>query len=211
MERTAYVNAEDDGGGHSPAVTRKHGNKNHIGTLLVFTLMLLPFVYVTVQAGEHNIKGNLKSHGVLEYTNDSGDSVLLDSSDLHYLADQIEVLPDAYYAKGYTDAQSNMKIEYVAFGIGTKTVRFENVKHGWISFSSQCQVGGGPGYRTSSNIQQSGHPGVRKQCEHDNALASTGYVEFDVTDNNPIWIQFYNTKYPDDTFSCVRALVVCDR
>lgn len=130
---------------------------------------------------------------------------------MHYLADQIEVLPDAYYAKGYTEAQSNMKIEYVSFGIGTRTVRFENVKHGWIVFSQQCQEGGGPGYRVSSNVQETGHLGVRKQCVHDNALATTGYTEFTVTDDNPISIYFYNTKYPTDSFSCVRALVVCDR
>lgn len=97
-------NSKRFGGGNFPVLksrNRKRRNKNHIGVLL----LILPLVScITVRAADTNIESKLKSRGVLQYTDKTtGSEVLLNSQDLHVLAQQIELLPDAYYKKGYDD------------------------------------------------------------------------------------------------------------
>lgn len=93
-------------GGDFP-VTHNRRNKSHIGVLL----LILPLVLcVPIQAAGIDVESKLKSHGVLQYTDETtGDSVLLDSQDLHVLAQQIELLPDAYYEKGYKDGYKELQ------------------------------------------------------------------------------------------------------
>lgn len=88
---------------------------------------ILLLVDMPTNAFAVNVKNNIKSHGVLEYTDpQTGDSVYLDSSDLLYLAEQIEVLPTAYYEKGKLDStpgRPNTDIEMTASGYNYYTCR----------------------------------------------------------------------------------------
>lgn len=77
-------------------------------------LFLCGLVGATATAGTVEVSDNIKSHGVLEYTDaTTGSDVLLDASDLQYLAEQIEVLPDAYYQKGYNDGYKALANNFV--------------------------------------------------------------------------------------------------
>lgn len=116
-------------------------------------------ISIPVRAEVINRQLNIKSQGVLHCTDEKGNDVVLDSSDLRYLAGEIDTLQDTYelkckeeYTRGFNDALSGINTKYMfhvhSHNANNSTATFSSVADATAYFQSHkcadtASTGGG--------------------------------------------------------------------
>lgn len=116
-------------------------------------------ISIPVRAQVINRQLNIKSQGVLHCTDEKGNDVVLDSSDLRYLAGEIDTLQDTYelkckqeYTRGFNDALSGINTQYTfhvhSHSANNSTMTFNSVAEATSYFKAHpcantASTGGG--------------------------------------------------------------------